>query len=192
MMPGMEELYFTSRDEWRGWLEGNHDKSAGVWLVFYKKGTGKASLEYDASVEEALCFGWIDSIVKRMDEERYKRKFTPRKAASQWSELNKKRVAKLVRQKRMAEPGLAKVAQAKKSGRWAESGRPDISFDVPAELKKALAGNKKAKAFFEQLAPTYRRQFIGWVTVAKRQETRERRVAEAIALLERGKRLGMK
>ena len=94
----MKELYVTSREKWRGWLERNHDKSEGVWLVFYKKATGKPSLEYDAAVEEALCFGWIDSIIKSIDDERYKRKLTPRKPASRWSTLNKKRVTKLIRQ----------------------------------------------------------------------------------------------
>ena len=188
----MKRVYVKTRAEWREWLSKNHDKNSGIWLVFYKKHTGKPSLEYDAAVEEALCFGWIDSILKRVDDERYVRKFTPRRSRSQWSELNKKRVKRLTAQGLMTEPGVARVAEAKKSGRWGKSARPNISLEVPKELERALARNKKAKAFFENLAPTYRKQFIGWIAVGKRQETKGRRVLEAIALLERGKKLGMK
>ena len=194
MIRAMKEVYAKSRDQWRKWLGRNHDKSSGVWLIFYKKDSGKATVEYDAAVEEALCFGWIDSIIKKVDDERYKRKFTPRRTGSRWSELNKKRVGKLIKQGRMTEAGLLRVEKAKESGRWCEPGRPEISFDIPAELEAGLAKNKnkKARAFFERLAPTYRRQFIGWISVAKRQDTRDRRVKEAIASLERGKKLGLK
>jgi uncharacterized protein YdeI (YjbR/CyaY-like superfamily) len=151
-----------------------------------------STLEYDAAVEEALCFGWIDSIIKKLDEERYARKFTPRKPNSRWSELNKNRVKKLIKQGLITEPGLVKIEQAKKSGLWGQLGRPQISFEIPKELKKALGKNKKAKAFFDQLAPTYQKQFIGWIAVAKRQETKDRRVKESIVLLVKGKKLGLK
>ena len=188
----MKEIYIKTRAEWRAWLEKNHDKSKGIWLVFYKKHSGKPSLEYDASVEEALCFGWIDSIIKKLDDDRYVRKFTPRKPDSQWSELNRKRVKKLMTQGLMAYPGIELVKAAKETGLWGQSKRPNISFEIPEELKSALAKNKKAKIFFNQLAPSYRKQFIGWISMAKRQETREKRVGEAIILLEQGKKLGLK
>jgi uncharacterized protein YdeI (YjbR/CyaY-like superfamily) len=188
----MKELYVINREEWRDWLSQHHDKSNGIWLVFYKKHTGKSTLEYDEVVEEALCFGWIDSIVKKIDDEKYVRKITPRKADSRWSELNKKRVTKLQKQGLMTEAGIGKVKEAKASGLWNKPDRLQIAHDIPKELESALAQNRKAKNFFDQLAPSYKKQFIGWIVVAKRQETKDLRVRESIALLERGKKLGMK
>ena len=188
----MNQLYVKTRKEWRSWLVQNHHKSKGVWLVFYKKHTGKPSLEYDEAVEESLCFGWIDSIIKRIDEDRYVRKITPRKPDSRWSELNKKRVMKLQRQGLMTEAGTLAVMEAKKSGYWEQSDRPQILLDVPQELKSVLNKNKKAKTFFYQLAPSYQKQFIGWISEAKQQETKERRIKESIDLLKQGKKLGMK
>jgi uncharacterized protein YdeI (YjbR/CyaY-like superfamily) len=188
----MKQVYVKTREEWREWLSQHHDTNTGIWLVFYKKHTGKPSLEYDAAVEEALCFGWIDSIIKKIDDERYVRKLTPRKPDSRWSDLNKKRVMKLKKQGLMTRVGIARVNAARKSGLWDKPDRPSISFAVPKELERALAGNTKAKSFFDQLAPSYQRQFIGWIAVAKRQETKERRVKESIALLEQGEKLGMK
>ena len=191
-MKAMRQVYVKSRAEWRNWLTRNHDRNAGIWLVFYKKHTGRPALGYDAAVEEASCFGWIDSIIKKLDEDRYVRKLTPRQSGSRWSKLNKARVKKLVGQGLMTESGLARVIEAKESGVWEESDRPHISSELLEELKKALAQSKQAKARFEQLAPAHKRQFIGWVGVAKRQETRNRRVMESIALLEQDKKLGLK
>lgn len=188
----MKELYVKNRNEWRNWLTHNHDSNTGIWLVFYKKHTGKPTLEYNEAVEEALCFGWIDSIIKKIDDEKYVRKFTPRKVDSRWSESNKNRVKKLIEKGLMTESGLAVINHAKSSGLWNESDRPSLPFSMLKELESALAGNKKAKMFFNQLAPSYQQQFIGWITVAKRQETKDRRVRESIALLEQGKKLGLK
>lgn len=188
----MKQVYVKTRAEWRKWLSQNHEKNTGIWLVFYKKHTRKPSLEYDVAVEEALCFGWIDSIIKKIDDEKYVRKFTPRKPNSRWSELNKKRIAKLTKQGLMATPGIAIVTSAKKSGIWNQSSRPAISMEVTKEFAAALANNKKAKTFFETLAPTYKKHFIGWISTAKREETKNRRIKESIALLKQGKKLGMK
>jgi uncharacterized protein YdeI (YjbR/CyaY-like superfamily) len=188
----MIEVYVDSRGRWRKWLEKNHNRSDGIWLVFYKKHSGKPTLEYDDAVEEALCFGWIDSTIKKIDDEKFVRKFTPRKPGSNWSELNKKRVGILIKQALMTDAGLVRIKDAKKSGEWDKPDRPGISLEIPPELKRALAKNKKAKAFFDQLAPSYQKQYLGWVLIAKRPETRARRVAESIALLEKGKKLGLK
>ena len=114
----MKQVYVKTRDEWRDWLKQHHDTCSGIWLVCYKKHTGKPSLEYDATVEEALCFGWIDSIIKTVDEERYLRKLTPRKPTSRWSDSNKKRVRKLEKQGLMAQPGIARVKSAREAGLW--------------------------------------------------------------------------
>jgi uncharacterized protein YdeI (YjbR/CyaY-like superfamily) len=188
----MKQLYVADRDQWRNWLSVHHTAEAGVWLIFYKKETAKPTIAYEAAVEEALCFGWIDGIIKKIDDARYVRRFTPRREGSGWSELNKKRAEKMIRQGKMTEAGLAKIKAAKKSGRWDKDPRPDISFDIPPELAKALARNKRARESFEELAPSHRRHYIAWIAVAKKPETRERRIAESIALLEQGKKLGLK
>ena len=188
----MKQLYFKTSDDWRKWLKINHDKENEVWLIFFKKEVGKPSIEYESAVEKALCFGWIDSIIKKLDDERYVRKFTPRRPNSRWSDSNKKRVRKLMRQGLMTKSGAAKVTEAKKSGLWEQSGQPEISFEIPREFESALVKNKKAKIFFNRLTLSYQKQFIGWISVAKRQETKDRRVGESIALLEQGTKLGLK
>jgi uncharacterized protein YdeI (YjbR/CyaY-like superfamily) len=189
----MKQLYIPDRKQWRSWLAKNHNKVRdGIWLVFYKKKTNKPSLEYGQAVEEALCYGWIDSIIKKIDDEKYVRKFTPRKVGSFWSKLNKKRADKMIKQGLMTKAGLAKIKIAKETGLWDKDPRPKISFDIPEEFAAALAKNKKAKENFNKLAPTYRRHYIGWIAMAKRAETKKRRIAESIALLEQGKKLGLK
>src|SRR4030065_625910 len=182
----MKQLYVTNRDEWREWLSENHVAEAGIWLIFYKKETSRPTIAYEAAVEEALCFGWIDSIIKKIDAMRYARKFTPRSGKSKWSPLNKKRANKMIKQGRMTEVGLAKIKAAKKMGLWDKDLRPRISLDIPPEFAKALARNKKAKGNFDKLAPSYRKYYIGWITAAKRLETKKRRIDESIALLEQG------
>ena len=134
----MKQLYFINREQWRNWLIEHHAAEAGVWLIFYKKETHKPTIDYDDAVEEALCFGWIDSIIKKIDDERYVRKFTPRKDKSKWSALNRKRANKMTKKGRMTDVGLSKIKTARKTGLWGKDGRIRISFDVPSELAKAL------------------------------------------------------
>ena len=188
----MKQLYLKTAYEWREWLHNNHDKETEVWLIFFKKETGEPSIEYESAVEEALCFGWIDSIIKKIDDEKYARKFTPRKDNSKWSELNKKRVARLIENNRITDIGMAKVEKAKCNGQWDKPDRPNIQFNIPKIFQVALDQNRKAKENYEQLAPTYQKQYIGWIVVAKRQETKEKRIKESIELLEKGKKLGLK
>lgn len=188
----MKKLYLTTRDEWRNWLKENHSRESEVWLVYYKPHASKPTLKYDESVEEALCYGWIDSIIKKIDHEKYARKFTPRKDNSCWSESNKKRVKKMISQSRMTKYGMAKIEVAKKSGIWDKPDRSQISLELPEDMRNALVENKKAKAFFERLAPSYQKQYIAWIQVAKRPDTRTKRVKESIELLEKGEKLGMK
>ncbi len=189
----IKQLQIPTRAEWRKWLVENHDKHpSGIWLVFRRKQTGRPSLEYEEAVEEALCFGWIDSILKKIDDERYCRKFTPRKDRSRWSSTNKRRVEKIVKEGRMTEFGLAKVTAARKLGIYEMDPRPVISMDVPQDLSEALAGNRTAKDFFAGLAATYRKQFIAWITMARKPEIRTRRLQESLALLARGEKLGLK
>ena len=186
------ELFVKTRKEWRDWLEKNHAIFNEIWLVYYKKHTGKPRIPYDDAVEEALCFGWIDSIVKRLDEERFCQKFTPRNDRSQWSELNKQRAEKMIEQGLMTEAGLFKVRVAKKSGEWDKKPSQNITSKMPREFKKALKSNKKASENFENLSPSYRKQYIGWIASAKRPETRERRILEVISHLEMNRKPGLK
>lgn len=191
-METYNKLHVTNREDWRRWLERNYHKEKEVWLIFYKKHTGKPRVSYDNAVEEALCFGWIDSIVKRIDDEKYAQKFTPRKANSNWSALNRKRVERMIRQGRMTEAGLALVRAAKKSGKWEQIDQTQEVNALPAELADVLSANKKAWENFIQLAPSFRRQYMGWITAAKKEETRQRRLKEAIERLAQGKKLGLK
>ncbi len=183
---------FKDRDDWRAWLVENHATAQEMWLVFYKKHLGKPGLTYIEALEEALCFGWIDGILKRIDDEKHTIRFSPRRKNSIWSEQNKKRIGRLLKEGRMADAGLAKVRDAKANGQWAKAAvREDVTV-VPPELTAALAENAKARDNFERLAPSYRRQFLFWVSFAKHDETRRKRVAEVLRLLARNERLGPK
>jgi uncharacterized protein YdeI (YjbR/CyaY-like superfamily) len=186
------QLYVTTRDDWRKWLRKNHDTEEEVWLIYYRKHTDTPSIPYGDSVEEALCFGWIDSIIKRIDDERYTRRFTPRRAKSRWSELNKKRARKMIREGKMTETGLMKIREAKKRGKWLKTAVRKRKLVIPAYVKQALARNEKALANFNNLAKSYKRQYIGWITSAKKEVTRKRRLTEAIKLLEKNEKIGMK
>ncbi|UCC33232.1 MAG: YdeI/OmpD-associated family protein [Candidatus Bathyarchaeota archaeon] len=187
-----DELHVANRISWRRWLRRNHDKKKGIWLVYYKKHTGKPSIPYDDSVEEALCFGWIDSILKKIDDERFVRKFTPRKSRSTWSETNKTRVQKMIVAGKMAKAGLLRIEEAKKSGEWFKKSPIRKELVIPSYVKEALEENRKALDNFNNLAKSYKRQYVGWISSAKKEETRRRRLAEAIRLLEKNEKLGMK
>ena len=186
MPAGLMTLDIRGRREWRTWLEKHHASSSGVWLVFHKGHTGVKSIAYEDSVCEALCFGWIDSLIKRIDDRRYARKFTPRKPASIWSDSNRKRWAELESAGLLAAAGLA---AAPTGNRYAPL--PSIP-ELPDYIADTLKANPRVWSFFQGLAPTARRQFVGWIHMAKREETREKRIRESIALLAAGKKLGLK
>lgn len=186
MAGGLVTLEVRNSQQWRAWLRKHHAASPGVWLVFPKDHTGVKSVSYEESVRQALCFGWIDSLIKRLDENRYARKFTPRKPASKWSDINRQRWAELKQNGLLAAPGLAAAPTAN-----SYAPRPAIP-DLPAYVAKALKASPKAWRFFQSLAPTYRRHFVAWIHTAKRPETRELRIRESIALLEAGQKLGLK
>jgi uncharacterized protein YdeI (YjbR/CyaY-like superfamily) len=179
-------LVVRNRQQWRAWLGKHHASSPGIWLVFYKDHSGVKSIPYEDSVSEALCFGWIDSLIKRLDDDRYARKFTPRRPTSKWSDSNRKRWAELKAAGLLTMVGLA---AAPTDNTYAP---PPAIPDLPAYIAKALKANPKAWNFFQELAPTYRRHFVGWIHWAKRPETRKTRIREAIALLAAGKKLGLK
>ena len=179
-------LRVTSRRQWRAWLTRHHTSSAGVWLVFYKAHTGVKSIPYEDTVREALCFGWIDSLVKRLDDDRYALKVTPRQRTSKWSDSNRKRWAELKAAGLLTSAGLASAPTSN-----AYAPRPVIPT-LPAYIANALKGNSRAWEFFRKLAPTDRRDFVVWIHIAKRPETRARRIQESIALLAAGKKLGLR
>src|SRR5687768_7169246 len=186
MTAELTTLQVRSRRQWRTWLEKHHASSPGVWLVFHKAHTGVKSIRYEDTVREALRFGWIDSLVKRLDDDRYSLKITPRKPTSKWSDINRKRWMELKAAGLLTPAGLA---AAPTNNTYAP--RPVIP-ELPAYIAKALKGNPKAWTFFQGLAPTYRRHFVVWIHIAKRPETREKRIRESIALLAAGKKLGLK
>jgi uncharacterized protein YdeI (YjbR/CyaY-like superfamily) len=184
----MNLVEVQSRRQWRAWLGQHHASSPGVWLVFHKTHTEVPSVPYEDSVREALCFGWIDSLIKRLDDDRYARKFTPRKAGSKWSSLNRRRWAELQAAGLLTEAGLT-AAPTDRDGDAPKLDTPDVlAGDFAAALKKSA----KAWAVFEKLAPSHRRHYQIWIEAAKRAETREKRIREAVAMLAAGQKLGLK
>jgi uncharacterized protein YdeI (YjbR/CyaY-like superfamily) len=186
MATELSTLEIRSRKEWRSWLAKHHASSPGVWLVFHKAHTGVKSMAYEDFVREALCFGWIDSLVKRLDAKRYAIKCTPRQPTSKWSPINRQRWRELKEAGRLMPAGLALPPTSN-----SYAAKPKIP-ELPAYIVRALKAEPKAWAFFQTLAPTYRRHFVVWIHIAKRPETREQRIAESVVLLAAGKTLGLK
>jgi uncharacterized protein YdeI (YjbR/CyaY-like superfamily) len=182
MVQVTETVYVASRAEWRAWLARNHDKKTEIWLIYPKKNSGLPRVAYRDAVEEALCFGWIDGIVKPIDETRYTQRFTPRKPKSNWSELNRRLYARLLAEGKIAPPGLAKPPE----GERYISAPHEVGDEVPPFIVAGLKKHPAARKFFEALAPSHRRHYIAWITNARRDETRQRRLAEAIEHLARG------
>ena len=183
----IETLDVRTRRAWRTWLEEHHASTSEIWLVFHKLHTGVTSVPYDHAVEEALCFGWIDSLVRRLDDAQYARKFTPRKANSRWSTSNRRRYADLAARGLLAAPGLERAP----TGLSGDAPIASVST-LPPYIEEALKADPAAWQFFEQLAPSSRKLYIGWIDSAKRQETKEKRLREALGLLAAGKKLGLK
>ena len=186
----IKTLAVHTRAQWHAWLEKHHASVAEIWLVFHRQRTGRARLEYEAAVEEALCFGWIDSLVRRLDAERYARKFTPRRPDSRWSDLNRRRYASLEKRGLLMDAGRANAPAGKRS--YAVRQRRAMNAPVPPYIERALKADGAAWRFFETLAPSYRRAYVGWIDAAKRGETKERRLREAVVRLAKGEKLGLK
>jgi uncharacterized protein YdeI (YjbR/CyaY-like superfamily) len=184
-----ERVHLETREEWRRWLGANHASSPGIWLVSWKKATGKPAVAYEAAVEEALCFGWIDSTVHSLDEERGEQLFTPRRRGSRWSRSNKARVERLLAARMMESAGLAAVHAAKESGAWTALDDAE-NLVVPADLAEALSRLPGAGKGWDAYPPSVRRGTLGWITEAKRPETRARRIAETASAAASGRRPG--
>jgi uncharacterized protein YdeI (YjbR/CyaY-like superfamily) len=181
-------LDVRTRADWRAWLDRNHIAEPEIWLVFHKRRTGTPSIDYEAAVEEALCFGWIDSLVRPVDDDRYARKFTPRTATSRWSALNRRRYASVEARGLLAAAGRARPPTA----RVAVPPSRRKETPLPNYIERALRANGRAWRHFDALAPSYRRAYVGWIDSAKRAETKRRRMREAVERLARGEKLGLK
>jgi len=176
-----------NREQWRRWLATHHDSESSVWLVFPRRHTGRESISYDDALDEALCFGWIDSLIRRLDDDRYARKFTPRNPGSRWSTANRERWARLKTAGRLTPAGLERAP----TGRSGDAPKPSLS-KVPRFIQEALRKDPAAREHFESLAPSYRRMYLGWIESARRPETKMRRLREAVGLLRAGRKLGMR
>ncbi|MDY6965323.1 MAG: YdeI/OmpD-associated family protein [Halobacteriota archaeon] len=177
----------TDREEWRNWLEEHHETEDEIWLIYYKKHTGKPRIPYDDAVEEAICFGWIDGIVKKIDEEKYAQRYTPRRKKSVWSDLNKIRARKMIESGRMTSAGLEKLGDHLNE----EVSSPKKELEIPLDLKDALISDPQAWENFSNFAPGYRRDYIGWILAAKREDTRKRRIDAVVKRSKDNIKLGM-
>lgn len=179
-------LDVRTRADWRRWLERHHSSSPGIWLLRHKQHTGVESMPHEDLVCEALCFGWIDSLIKRLDDRRYAIKLTPRRPTSKWSDPNRKRWKELKAAGLLTAPGLAAAPTAR-----TYAPKPSIP-ELPTYVAKAFQANPEAWRFFQTLSARNRRDFVVWIHTAKRPETRERRIRDSVELLSAGKKLGLK
>lgn len=180
-------VHADDRATWHAWLEANHATARGAWLVTWRPASGRSGLDYDAAVEEALCFGWVDSTAGRFDDDRARLYFAPRKPRSVWAASNKARVERLIAEGRMAPAGLAAIERAKANGSWGMLDSAD-RLEVPDDLAAALAARPHAAANFAGFPPSTRKQLLGWVATAVRPETRSARIARVAEAAARGER----
>jgi uncharacterized protein YdeI (YjbR/CyaY-like superfamily) len=189
----IKQLRVRSIREWQQWLEKHHRQETGVWLIFRKKGKGPVPFDYPMALDEALCYGWVDSLLRTLDEKEYMRKFTPRKKSSFWSELNKKKVARLIEEGRMRPAGMELVTAAKESGMWDKKVPiPEVNDDIPGALLQAFKEHRQARDCYFRMTRSHQREYNIWINMAKRAGTIHQRVEESIRLLEKGEQLGLK
>ncbi len=187
----MDIVFCADIAEWKKWLSDHHATSEGIWLKF-KHGSGAPDLDYEQAVCEALCWGWIDSLIKNIDAEWYMRKFTPRKETSKWSQSNKRRVERMIHVGRMLPEGMQLVEAAQENGMWDKDNRPVIPTNVPEELSQAFNEHPEAGEFFYSLSRSDQKPFIAWIGMAKKPETRKQHVEESIRVLLRKEKLGLR
>ncbi len=178
-MQEIDVFYPKSRKEWRNWLKKNHKTSESVWLIYYKKKSNMPSLSWGDAVEEALCFGWIDSKAKPIDEDKYMQFFTKRKPKSVWSKINKEKVRTLIEAGHMTEAGMAVIEIAKQNGSWTILDEVE-ELTIPEDLEKAFKKHKGSKEYFHSLSKSVKKMILHWLVTAKRTETREKRITEIV------------
>jgi uncharacterized protein YdeI (YjbR/CyaY-like superfamily) len=191
----MEPRLFKTASAWRAWLARNGGRAKEIWLAYYKKGTGKRSVTYSEALDEALCFGWIDSTIRRLDDERYMQRWTPRHPTSIWSQANKARISRLTAEGRMAEPGSASVRTARRNGSWAkldDIDRIDRDRIASEEVVRLLETRPDLAARLATLSASKRKMLSYWIADAKRPETRARRIAELPDIIATGRTPGFK
>jgi uncharacterized protein YdeI (YjbR/CyaY-like superfamily) len=182
---------FATANMWEQWLEQNHEISDGIWLQFFKKGSGIASVTYAEALDVALCYGWIDAQLKSIDELSYKQHFTPRRPKSIWSKRNIEHIARLTEERRMKPAGINQVENAKADGRWEQAYDSQSSMTIPDDFMKELARNKKALNFYESLSKTNKYAIAFRIQTAKRPETRLKRMKEILEMLLREEKFHM-
>jgi len=178
---GITTFYAKNRKAWRTWLSRNHTKEKNVWLILYKKESDVPTVQYEEAVDEALCFGWIDSRPNKRDEQSYYLLFSKRSPKSNWSKANRERAEKLIKQGLMAKAGLDLIESAKRNRTW--TALTDVQNSViPDDLQQALNKNKKALSNFEAFPPSSKRIILEWILNAKKSETRQKRITETVTL----------
>ena len=189
MFDGKPVLEFGRKSAWTRWLEKNHDKSSGVWLRLAKKGSGLKSISRDEALDSALCYGWIDGQAKSEGDSTWLQKFTPRSKRSIWSKINREKVQALIDCGEMRPSGIAEIERAKADGRWDAAYDSPKTITVPDDLRSELDKNPKGKSFFETLDSRNRYAILFRIQTAKKPETREKRITEFVAMLERGEKI---
>ena len=185
-------IHFKSRQEFREWLEANHQTETELWLTYFKKHTKVESISYNDAVEEALCFGWIDGKVKSIDDQRYMQRYTPRKARSIWSKVNKDRCLKMITEGKMTDAGFRSIDDAKNSGWWDKAYRTtQMKVEISTEFKEALQNSTEAEKFFLTLTDSQKNQYILYIEMAKQEATKLRRIDKVIDRLEKQMKPGM-
>lgn len=190
-------IHFRNRGQFRKWLGNYHEKSEGLWMVFFKNDPETPCITYQEALEEALCFGWIDSIIRKLDDRKYVRKFTPRKNTKNWSVINQRIVKRLIDEGKMTEAGLQKIDSYRSTGtvEWTDQKTIEkVTNDkmIPGFILEEFASNEPALVNFNRLAPIYKKHYVLWITSAKREETIRRRIQESVSLLKENKKLGLK
>jgi len=180
----IETFYPKNKQQWRKWLEKNHVKKDAIWLVMYKQKAKKPTITWSESVDEALCFGWIDSVKKKLDDERSIQFFSKRKPKSTWSKINKEKVKKLIETKQMTEAGLLCIEIAKQNGSWTILDSVE-ELEVPGDLETELKLKTNAYDFFFGLSKSTKKGMLQWLVMAKREETRQKRIKEIVELAEK-------
>jgi uncharacterized protein YdeI (YjbR/CyaY-like superfamily) len=177
MQSEIENFYPKSQREWRQWLRKNHKAKQSVWLILYKKQSGKPSMAWSDAVDEALCYGWIDSVRRPIDDEKFKQFFGKRKPSGTWSKINKDKVEYLIANKRMAKAGLLSIETAKQNGSWTILDKVE-TLKIPTDLSKEFKTQPGSKEFFMSLSKSVKKAMLQWLVLAKRPETRQRRISE--------------
>lgn len=190
-MTKIKTLFVKNNSEWRKWLKNNHRKEKEIWLVHYKKHSGMQGISYKNALEEAICFGWIDSKMKSLDGEKFILRYSPRNKKSLWSEINKNTALKMIKDGKMTEQGFTTIEEAKQNGNWASAYTSKKKPTIPQDLKKALSKSENAWNNFNSFSNSSQFQYIFWINNAKLEETRKKRIVEVVKRANKNKKPGI-